>query len=69
MQLLNFGGQHEISGQALTDYVIRAFHKRIYNASHGGDPSYLLEDDKEVEWSDRGGESEDEDGDSDLADE
>ena len=56
--------QRGIDGQALTDYVIGALHEKINRSDDGGDPYYPSEDDETVDWSDRGGESEDEDGDS-----
>ena len=62
--IADFGVQHGIDGQALTDYAIRALHERINRSDDAGDLYYLLEDDETVDWSDGGGESEDEDGDS-----
>ena len=75
--IADFGGQHWIGSQALTDYVISALHERINRSGDGGDPYYPSEDDETVDWSDRGGGSvdedrysdEDEDGDSSFSDE
>ena len=62
--IADFGVQHGIGSQALADYVIGALHERTNRSSDGGDPYYSSEDDKAVDWSDGGGESEDGDGDS-----
>ena len=62
--IADFGVQHGIDGQALTDYVIGALHERINRSDDVGDPYYPLVDDKTLDWLVGGYESEDEDGDS-----
>ena len=69
----NFGVEHGICLQTLTDYVIGALCEKFYSrAEDGGWPYYPLEDDKddkdEIDDED-GDSSEDEDGDSDSSDE
>jgi hypothetical protein len=46
--IAEFGRQHEVCGQALTDYVIGYLYKRL-NSGDGGDPYYPseLEDNEE----------------------
>ena len=53
-----------LDGNATMYYVIGALHASFYERDDGGCPYYPLEDDKKVEWSDRGDENECEDGDS-----
>ena len=65
--IADFGVQHGISSQALTDYVIGALHERINRVNDCGHLYYPLADDKTVDWSDGGGESEDEDRDSNFS--
>ena len=62
--IADFGMEHGICRQALTDYKIGALHERINRSGYCRDPYYPSEDDKAVDWSDGGDESEDEDGDS-----
>ena len=58
--IADFGVQHGIGSQALTDYVIGDLHERINRVNDCGHLYYPLADDKTVDWSDGGGESEDE---------
>ena len=67
--IADFGAQHGINGNALTEYVIGALHEGFNEKDDGGDPYYPSEDVEKVEWSDGGDESEDEDGDIDLSEE
>ena len=55
--ITDFGVQHGINRDALTDYVIGALHEKFNEGDDGRDPYYPLEDDKKVDWSDGGGES------------
>ena len=75
--IADFGVQHGIDGQALTDYVSGALHERINGSNDGFDPYCPLEGYATVDWSDEMDESnvedgdsgDDEDGDSDSSDE
>ena len=64
MQSLIFGVQHGIGSQALVGYAIGALHEITNRSGDGGDPYCSSDDDEAVDWLDRGGESEDGDGDS-----
>ena len=75
--IADFGVQHGIYGQALTDYVSGALYERINGSDDGGDPYCPSEGDEMVDWSDGRDESsledgdrgDDEYGDRDLSDE
>ena len=62
--IADFGMEHGICCQALTDYVIGALHERINRSGDGEDLYHPLVDEELVDWLDGGDESGDEDGDS-----
>ena len=64
--IADFGMEHGICRQALTDHVIGALHVTFdERGEDGGFPFYPSEDGKDLDWSDRRDEIEEEDGDSD----
>ncbi len=68
--IANFGVQHNIDGDRITEHVIHTLHEKFYNMVEVDDPQpyYPSETSEEVEWSTSEAEDNDTDGDSDLVD-
>ncbi len=64
--IANFGVQHNIDGDRITEHVIHSLHGKFYNVDEVDDPQpyYPSETSEEVEWSHSETEDDDTDGDS-----